>query len=196
MFLISGKEGERETSTAYFRSCGEASNEIICVRAVWVTENHAKMSVVISELLGVKVMTRRHMDLWHACIQRAESSWRRDRTLTLSGSRERNPRALCAHSACSAGGLEGGWTHGVECILWTHGRTESPWGKDVSAAVPVKTGWRLWHYWPFVWSHPRSWSGTSSTFGIIQVILRLWRGNISGRSLVDESGLWVNCLSA
>lgn len=34
MFLISGKEGERETSTAYFRSCGEASNEIICVRAV------------------------------------------------------------------------------------------------------------------------------------------------------------------
>lgn len=31
-FLISEKEGERKTSPANLRSCGEASHEIICVK--------------------------------------------------------------------------------------------------------------------------------------------------------------------
>lgn len=97
--------------------------------------------MVISEFLGIKVMTRKYMAPWHAFTQHTRVSTEKRRyTDTVSGSREQ--RAKSSPSSGSAGALEGGWVHGMK-------GAESSWSKGASAAAPVRKESEDSHYRPF-----------------------------------------------
>lgn len=72
------------------------------------------MSVVISEFLGVKIMTRNHTDLWQPCIQHTcVSTEKRSHTDTVSGSREQYPEASVLLLFCGrVGGRMDVWFEG------------------------------------------------------------------------------------
>lgn len=79
-FLIREKEGERKTSL----SISEVMVKAFVSNSLWATGHHAKVRVVISEFLGVKIVSRKHTDLWEPCTQHTWVSKNRGLTLTLS----------------------------------------------------------------------------------------------------------------
>lgn len=130
MFLISGKGGWEGDLPCLFQKLwwGHTWNHL-CQGCVSHRTLCAKVSMVISEFLGAKFMTRKYRDLWHASIQHAWVSTKKQQNMdTISGSREKSKSLVC--SACSAGV----WREDG-CMGW---KTR---GKD----VPVKRVWRLWH---------------------------------------------------
>lgn len=92
-FLICNRrKGERNP---YFRGCGEASHEIIYVKG----SEPQNIMQIEGSYFGVKIVTKKHMNLHHPFIQRTQVYIKkRHRAGTISGSRARSNSLLCSAS--------------------------------------------------------------------------------------------------